>query len=159
MRIRKRIDRSWRKTSQKAHSIPQKKQLKIISSWNQNSKLCSTKFLRHGKFCIQTIKRNSYSGIVRLVVSAAPGHRINCQPGTAIKRIQHCHSCSIGHKCGLDLFPGLGTPFAVRRGKKKKKPIRKSNQMKNKIFNDGYIFWKIYISQAFLIWMCILWVY
>ena len=33
-------------------------------------------------------------------------------------RIQLCHNCSIGGHCGLDLIPGLGTPYTVGRSKK-----------------------------------------
>ena len=41
-------------------------------------------------------------------------------------RIQRCYSCSLGHICGLDLIPGLGTPYAMgwpKKEKKKKFPI------------------------------------
>ena len=33
-------------------------------------------------------------------------------------RIQHCHSCSLGHNYGLDLIPGLGTPYVAGQPKK-----------------------------------------
>ena len=32
---------------------------------------------------------------------------------------QHCCSCSIGHKCGSDLIPGLGIPLAAGWPQKK----------------------------------------
>ena len=36
-------------------------------------------------------------------------------------RIGHSRrSCSLGGTCGLDLIPGLGTPYATGRPKKKK---------------------------------------
>ena len=34
-------------------------------------------------------------------------------------RIQHCHSCSLGHDYGSDLILGLGTPYAMGWPKKK----------------------------------------
>ena len=34
-------------------------------------------------------------------------------------RIQHCCSCGLGRDCGLDLVPGLGTPYAVGQPKMK----------------------------------------
>ena len=43
------------------------------------------------------------------------------QPGHGGLRIQHCCSCDIGHNCGSDLIPGLGTPYAMEWPKKKKK--------------------------------------
>ena len=37
------------------------------------------------------------------------------------------HSSSLGCKCGLDLIPGLGTPYAEGQRKKKKKKKKKSS--------------------------------
>ena len=45
-------------------------------------------------------------------------------PGPAqwVKRIWCCHSCSgVDCNCASDLIPGLATPYAMRRPKKKKK--------------------------------------
>ena len=36
-------------------------------------------------------------------------------------RIWCCHSCSLGHSCGSNLIPGLGTPYALGGGQKRKK--------------------------------------
>ena len=36
-------------------------------------------------------------------------------------RIRRCYSCGLGLDCGSDLIPGLGTPYALGRLKKKKK--------------------------------------
>ena len=49
-------------------------------------------------------------------------------PGMQVRSLaQHCgltvrrvHSCDTGGNCGSDLIPGLGTPYAVGRAKKKK---------------------------------------
>ena len=54
-------------------------------------------------------------------ISAAPGCRFNPETGAVGYRIQHCCSCSIGYKCDLDMTPGLGTPYAIKWPKKKKK--------------------------------------
>ena len=35
-------------------------------------------------------------------------------------RIQHCCSCGLGRNYGLDLIPGLETPYATGRPKKEK---------------------------------------
>ena len=42
-------------------------------------------------------------------------------------RIQHCHSCDLGHNCGLDLIPSPGTPYATGWPKKKKKNCLEAN--------------------------------
>ena len=46
--------------------------------------------------------------------------------------IWHCHSCSLGCNCALDLIPGLRTPYAVGRprikGKKKRERERRGER-------------------------------
>ena len=37
----------------------------------------------------------------------------------------HCHSCSVGCNCGLDLIPGPGTPYASGQPQKRIKQINK----------------------------------
>lgn len=63
------------------------------------------------------------------VNSAVPRHKVDPRPGTADSRIHCCRSCSIGHSCGSDVTPGLGTPYAMEKPeewkKKKKKFLRK----------------------------------
>ena len=51
------------------------------------------------------------------------GCRFNHRPSSGLK-ILRCHCCSIGHNCGLNLIPGLGTPSAMGQPKKKKKKKR-----------------------------------
>ena len=41
-------------------------------------------------------------------------------------RIRCCHSCSFGRSCGLDLIPGLGTPYATSSQTRKKKERKHS---------------------------------
>ena len=45
-------------------------------------------------------------------------------------RICHCHSCSLDCDCGLDLIPGLGTPYAVGQPKMKEKNKHTNKQKK-----------------------------
>ena len=45
-------------------------------------------------------------------------------------RIPHCCSCGLGPNCGLDLIPGLGTPYATGWPKKKR---QKKDRMKYKV--------------------------
>lgn len=44
-------------------------------------------------------------------------------PGWAqwLKRLRHCHSCSVGRTCVLDVSPGEGPPHASGLLKRKKK--------------------------------------
>ena len=44
----------------------------------------------------------------------ALGHRFYPWP-------QHCYTCGLGHNCGLDQIPGLGTPYSAGQPKRKKK--------------------------------------
>ena len=39
-------------------------------------------------------------------------------------KIQHCHSCGVGHSFGLDLIPGSGTSLCCGGNLKKKKKKR-----------------------------------
>ena len=54
-------------------------------------------------------------------VSAVPGRRFNSQPTAVGYRVQCRHSCTIGCKCGLDLTPGPGIPYATGQQKTKNK--------------------------------------
>ena len=42
-------------------------------------------------------------------------------------RIQHCCGYGVGHNCGSDLIPVLGTQYATGRPKKKKRKKKKKN--------------------------------
>ena len=53
-------------------------------------------------------------------------------------RICHCHSCSLDCDCGLDLIPGLGTPYAVGQPKMKEKNKHTSKQKKKNQCNLLY---------------------
>ena len=53
-------------------------------------------------------------------VSAAAGHRFWSPVQYSVLRIWRCCR-SISHSCGLDLTPGLGTPYASEQPKRKKK--------------------------------------
>jgi len=55
----------------------------------------------------------------------ALGHRFDPHPAQWVKD-WHCRSCDLGHNYGSDLMPGLGTPYAVGRPKKKKNKSNKS---------------------------------
>ena len=83
---------------------------------------CLLRTLRkiHDKYIHKKL-RSSHSGVTLWVES------LQCQdtgsiPSLAqwVKGSSVCHSCSIGHDCGLDLIPGPGTPYAVGWPKKKK---------------------------------------
>ena len=50
--------------------------------------------------------------------SAVPEYRFDTQPGTVGSGIWHCHSCGVGHKCGLDLISGPGSPCAPEQLRK-----------------------------------------
>ena len=52
-------------------------------------------------------------------ISTAPGYRFAPWPGTVDLRTQCCHKCGIGHNCGSDRTPGLGSPCAAGQPKKK----------------------------------------
>ena len=52
-------------------------------------------------------------------------------------RIWHCHFSGLGHCCGADLIPGLGTgdfqvPQAWQKKKKKRKKEKKKERKKKK---------------------------
>ena len=44
-------------------------------------------------------------------------------------RIWHCHNYSLGRDWGLDMIPGLGTPYAMRQQKKGKIRRKKKVQL------------------------------
>ena len=48
-------------------------------------------------------------------------------------RIWHCHTCGIGHSCGLDSIPGLGASIHVGLAEKGEKNGRKPS-----LGNTGY---------------------
>ena len=53
---------------------------------------------------------------------AAPGCRLNPHQHSGLKDPpQHCWSRGVGQNCSSDLTPGLGTPYAAGRPKKRKK--------------------------------------
>ena len=59
--------------------------------------------------------------VTQLTVEAQIRFPAQC---TGLKRIQHCNSCHVGHSCGSDSIPGLGTCICCRYGNetnKKKK--------------------------------------
>ena len=47
-------------------------------------------------------------------------------------RIWHCHSCGVGHSCGSDSIPGLGTSIRHRCGKEGRKKERKGGRKRKK---------------------------
>ena len=51
----------------------------------------------------------------------SPETQVRSQTQHSWLRIQHCHSCGLGHSCDLDVIPSPGTPNADRQSKKKKK--------------------------------------
>ena len=54
-------------------------------------------------------------------------------------RIPRCCRCDLGQDCGLNLIPGLGTPYAVgwlKKKKKKKERVNENNHNLKKIFNN-----------------------
>ena len=60
----------------------------------------------------------------------SPEMQVRSPPQQNRLRIRHCHSCGVGHNYGLDLMPGLGTPYATgwpkKREKKKKERKRRT---------------------------------
>ena len=66
-------------------------------------------------------------------------------------RIQCCHSCDLGHNCGLYLIPGAGTFICCRCGQKEKKKENLNSVIENnrKIFNT----WKwnsVFLNKAWV---------
>ena len=60
----------------------------------------------------------------------SPEMQVRSPPQQNRLRIRHCHSCGVGHNYGLDLMPGLGTPYATgwpKKREKKKKRKKKEN--------------------------------
>ena len=52
---------------------------------------------------------------------------------SGLKRTWHCHSSGSGRKCGSDLIPSPGTPYAMlRSGQKRKTSLSIRNQKINK---------------------------
>ena len=49
------------------------------------------------------------------------GTRVQSPARQSRLRIQHCHSFGLGHDCGLDLIPDLGTSYAAGWPKMKKR--------------------------------------
>ena len=58
-------------------------------------------------------------------------------------RIQHCHSCDLGPDRGLDLIPGLGTPYAAGQLKKEKKKFTEGYawDRQRRKSRRSFIFW------------------
>ena len=48
-------------------------------------------------------------------------------------KIQHCHSCGVGHNCGSDVSPGPGTPHAGGGQKKSSRIKGKVREEQDKV--------------------------
>lgn len=62
-------------------------------------------------------------------ISAAPGLGFNPSLAQWAKESNVCCSYGVGENCGLDLIPGLGTPYAPGRPKMNKKFFFQSNKL------------------------------
>ena len=71
------------------------------------------------------IHRNSRCGETGLVVSLECWDAGLIHPGHNELRIRCCCSFGVGHNCGSDLTPGLGTPYATGRPRKEKEKKKK----------------------------------
>ena len=62
-------------------------------------------------------------------------------------RTQHCHSCSTGCNCGLDLIPGPGWPKKRENKKRRSLPQRSPTQL-GKTITNAYVYHLLQISVS-----------
>ena len=60
-----------------------------------------------------SINGSSRCGATRLVTSWEHWDAGSIPAWCSGLKIRHCHCCSLGCNCGLDLIPGLETPYAL----------------------------------------------